>query len=128
MELVFRIALFISGIINFLPSLLAFFPEKISKSYGIDLPNKSYELILRHRAVLFGIIGLLMLYSAVTKKHYEISATIGLVSMLSFILLYFLIGKEISTELKKVMFIDVIGTIILIIGIISYWNSFNFFK
>jgi hypothetical protein len=41
---------------------LAFFPEKISKSAGIDISNASLELLLRHRAVLFGIVGTLMLY------------------------------------------------------------------
>jgi hypothetical protein len=101
MEIVFRISLFIAGIINFLPSLLAFFSEKISKSYGIEAPNASKELILRHRAILFGIIGLLMLYSSIMKKYYGLSSSFGLISMISFIVLFFIIGKEISGELKK---------------------------
>jgi hypothetical protein len=126
MEIVFRISLFIAGIINFLPSLLAFFPEKISKSYGIEAPNASNELILRHRAILFGIIGLLMLYSSIMKKYYGLSSSFGLISMISFIVLYFIIGKEISAELKKVMFIDLVGTIILLLGILLYWPSSNF--
>lgn len=120
MELLFRIALFISGIINILPSLLAFLPDKISKSYGIDIPNSNYELLLRHRAILFGIIGGLMIYSAIVKKHYELSTIAGLVSMTSFIILYFLIGKDINQELKKVMMIDVVATVILCIGFILF--------
>jgi hypothetical protein len=120
MELLFRIALFISGILNILPSLLAFLPDKISKSYGIEIPNSNYELLLRHRAILFGIIGGLMVYSAIVKKYYELSTIAGLVSMTSFIFLYFLIGKDISQELKKVMIIDLIATVILCIGFFSF--------
>lgn len=120
MELIYRITLFIAGLINLLPALLVFLPDKISKSYGIDIPNSNYELLLRHRAILFGIIGGLMIYSALVKKHYELSTIVGLVSMTSFIILYFLIGKDINSELKKVMMIDVVATVILCFGFILF--------
>ncbi|MCU0324615.1 MAG: hypothetical protein MUF45_05105 [Spirosomaceae bacterium] len=116
METLFRITLLIAGIINFLPSLLVFFPDKISKSYGIAIPNANYELLLRHRAALFGIVGGLMIYSAIFKKNYDVATTIGLISMVSFILLFFIIGKEISLELKRVMIADVMATVILCVG------------
>jgi hypothetical protein len=120
MELIFRITLFIAGLINLLPALLAFFPDKISKSYGIDVPNANYELLLRHRAILFGIIGGLMIFSAIVKKHYEIATTAGLIGMMSFIILYFLIDNDINTELKNVMRIDFVATVILCIGLILF--------
>lgn len=120
MELIFRITLFIAGAINLLPSVLAFLPDKISKSYGIEIPNENFELLLRHRAILFGIIGGLMIYSAVAKKHYEVSTVIGLISMVSFIVLFFLIGKDINSELKKVMTVDIVGTVLLCIGFILF--------
>jgi hypothetical protein len=116
MEFIYRTTLFIAGLINLLPSMLAFLPDKISKSYGIEMPNPSNELLLRHRAILFGIIGGLLIFSAITKKYYEVSTIAGLISMTSFILLYFLIDKGVSPELKKVMIIDVIATVILLIG------------
>jgi hypothetical protein len=125
MELIYRVTLFIAGIINLLPAMLAFLPQKNSKSYGIDIANANYELLIRHRAVLFGIIGGLMIFSAVTKKYYSIATTVGLVSMLSFIILYFLIGKEINAELKKVMLIDVVAIVILLIGVILYAIKFK---
>ena len=62
METIFRISLFIAGVINIIPSILAFLPEKISKSYGIELTNVNLEFLLRHRAILFGIIGGLMIF------------------------------------------------------------------
>ncbi len=120
MELIYRIILFIAGLINLLPSLLAFFPGKISKSYGVEIPNANYELLLRHRAILFGIIGGLMIFSAIFKKHYELATTVGLISMTSIILLYFLIDKGINAELKKVMVVDIIATVILLIGFVAF--------
>ena len=67
METSFRIALFIAGGINLLPSILAFSTAKLSQSYGIEIPNADFELLLRHHAVLFGIVGGLMIYSAITR-------------------------------------------------------------
>jgi len=116
MEKIFRICLAIVGIINFIPSIIAFIPSKISSSYGVEVPNINYELLLRHRAVLFGIVGGIMIYSAATKKHYGLAVLFGTISMTSFLFLYFLIGEGINSELAKVMKIDVVAIIILIFG------------
>jgi hypothetical protein len=119
MELIFRISLFITGAINFAPSLLAFMPDKISKSYGIVLPDANAELLMRHRAVLFGIVGGLMIYAAISKNYYHLATILGLISMVSFLVLYFLCGN-INTELTKVMKIDVFAIALLMVSYICY--------
>ena len=115
MEKIFRITLLITGGINLLPAFLAFSTQKIADAYGIEIPNENYELLLRHRAVLFGIVGGLMIYSAVSKKQYTLSVTAGLTSMISFVILFFLMN-EINLELEKVMKIDVAAIILLLVG------------
>ena len=116
METVFRICLFIAGVINFIPSLLAFWSDKIQSSYGIEVPDANYELLLRHRAVMLGIIGGVMIFSAISKKYYSLSVIIGLISMVSFIILCFLIDGNINAELQKVMKIDIVAILILLVG------------
>lgn len=120
MEWIFRIALFITGIINIAPATLAFLPNKISTSYGIDKLDSNLELLLRHRAVLFGIVGGIMIFSALTRKHCEISVSIGMVSMISFVVLYLLTDKSFSPELRKVMLIDVAAIVILSVATILF--------
>ncbi len=120
MEIIFRICLFIAGVINFIPSFLAFLPSNINKSYGIEIPNADYELLLRHRAILFGIVGGIMIYGAITKKNYYLAFVIGCISMVSFILLSYLVSSQINSELFKVLKIDVVGLAILIIGFILF--------
>ena len=119
METIFRISLLIAGGINILPAILTFSPEKLSRSYGIEIPNADFELLLRHRAVLFGIVGGIMIYSAISKKYYSISVTIGLVSMISFVILYFLIGG-INADLGKIMKIDLVAILVLVVGFIFF--------
>ena len=120
MELIFRITLFIAGLINFVPFFVVFFPEKMTTSYGINIPNADFELLLRHRAVLFGIIGGLLLYSALTRKYYDLATLIGLISMVSFLLLFFIIDGKINDSLTTVMKIDVFAIIQLLIGFMLF--------
>ena len=120
MEQVFRVCLFITGVINFVPTFLVFLPDKISSAYGIEIPDTNYELLLRHRAVLFGIIGGVMIYSAIKKTHYALSVTMGLISMISFIVLFYLMDGTLNPELIKVMKIDMGGIIILLVGLGLY--------
>ncbi len=119
MQTVFRITLIIAGVINFLPSLLAFFPDKLSEAYGIELVNNNLEIVLRHRAILLGLVGALMIYSAIVKRYYMVSVMIGFISMISFVLLFYLIG-DINDELFKVLQFDWAAILILLLGLILY--------
>lgn len=116
MEIFFRLTLLIAGIINAVPVLIAFLPSKITDSYGIIIPDANFELVLRHRAVLLGIIGGLLIYSAITKKHYDLTTLTGIISMASFLLLYFVIDGEINESLAVVMKIDVFAILLLLVG------------
>lgn len=120
MELIFRICLFIAGIINFIPSFIAFLPTKITLSYGIKVPDQNFELLLRHRGILFGIVGGFMLYSVFAKKHYDLATLFGLISMVSFLILFYLTKGEINKELTGVMKVDAVAIVILLVGYALY--------
>jgi len=120
MEIVLRVCLVITGIINFIPSILAFMPNKIRQSYGVEVPNANYELLLRHRAISLGIIGGLLIYAAIAKKNYDLVTIVGMVSMVSFVILYNLIGGEVNSELNKVMKIDLFAIAVLLTGYLFY--------
>jgi len=87
------------------------------------MPNANFELLLRHRAVLFGIVGGIMIYAAITNRYSTLAVVIGLISMFSFVVLYKLIGREINPELIKVMKIDMVGIVVLLIGLVLWFFS-----
>jgi len=120
METIFRISLGIAGIINFIPSLAVILPAKIKTAYSIEIPNANYELLLRHRAVLFGIIGGFMIYAAIFKKYYDLATLFGMISMVSFLALYFIGAGAINAEISSVMKIDAFAIVILAIGFLLY--------
>jgi hypothetical protein len=75
---------------------------------------------LRHRAILFGIVGGFMLFSALSKKYYIPATVGGLISMLSYIILFFVVSGTVNSELTKVLKIDIISCVLLAIGFIVY--------
>jgi hypothetical protein len=86
MDLVIRILLALIGLINFLPSLALFSKSKLEKAYGIKIENRTIELLLTHRAFLFGILGGFTLYSSMLGINYSLCLTLCMFSMCSFIL------------------------------------------
>ena len=120
MELTFRIILFATGIVNFIPALIAFFPTKIKNAYGVAILESDSELLLRHRAILFGIIGGFMLFSALTQKYYVPATVGGLISMSSYIVLFYAVSGTINPELTKVLKIDIVACLLLVIGFAAY--------
>lgn len=116
METIFRIILFLAGVVNFAPAMIVFFPDKVAQSYGIQLSDANLELLMRHRGVLFGLVGGLMIYAAIFKKNEHLAVLLGSISMLSFIILYFLSSQPHSAGLLKVMRIDLVALITLVIA------------
>jgi len=106
MENLYRLILLITGLVHILPFSFLFFTEQLQKSYGVDISDANLQLLLRHRAIFFGLIGVVLILSAVKKSFYGWAAAIGLISMVSFVWLFYQIGG-INQQLRSVMLIDV---------------------
>lgn len=117
MNVFVSLALFITGVMHMMPVIGVLGIERLQTLYGIDRVSDDLELLLRHRAVLFGIIGCLMLYSLFESRLRLIAVFVGLASMLSFIALAQL-SDGIGSELKKVVWIDWLCSVLLIASIL----------
>ena len=107
----------IVGLINFAPLMGVLGQDQLSALYQIPEQSKDMLLLLQHRAVLFGIIGGFIMLSAFQPKHRLAASIMGLISMLSFILLYHLL-EPLNSSLTKVYWIDVIASGMLIVAVI----------
>lgn len=106
----------IAGLINFVPLAGVMGNTLLESAYGIEVASADLSLLLRHRAVLFGIVGGLLLVSAFKPALRVTAGVCGMISMTSFILLYFLAGP-INPELAGVMRADLAGIAALALGI-----------
>jgi hypothetical protein len=117
--------LLVTGLVHLLPFSLAFFTNRIPNSYGVSISDPNMQLLLRHRAFLFGIIGFGLIFSAIKKKYYLAASVVGFVSMVSFICLYYWIG-DINAQLQSVMWVDMlVGAALLLITVLYYRRSKN---
>jgi hypothetical protein len=112
MELAISLTLVISGLINFLPIVGIFGSEKLDSLYGITIKDADLLILMRHRAILFGLIGTFMLASTWVKDWQIPAMSIGLVSMLSFVGISQSTGTS-NVSIKRIEVIDTILSIAL---------------
>ena len=120
MEFLYRIILFVTGIVNLVPFSLWFLNNRMLNSYGAGISSQNMQLQLRYSAFLFGMIGFGLIYSASKKKYYLTASIVGLISIFSFIGLYYFMG-DINSLLQMVMRVDMlVGAALLLITIVYY--------
>lgn len=104
----------IVGLINFAPLAGVLGNQTLASAYAVEIATPDMSLLLRHRAVLFGIVGGLLLVAAFRPSLRPVAAICGFVSMVSFAALYLLTGVEGNARLAQVLWIDVVAILLLV--------------
>ena len=76
--------LIIVGIIHVLPVIGVLGPERLAALYGIAVDEPNLTILMRHRAVLFGLVGAFLLYAAFRPDLQVLALVAGFVSVISF--------------------------------------------
>lgn len=119
MRHVVSVALLIAGIIHLLPLSGVLGPERLAVLYGTSVSDPNMIILLRHRAVLFGLIGTFLVTAAFLPRL-QIGAFItGFISVVSFLLLAWSVG-EYNTSIARVVTADVAALGALVVGLGAY--------
>jgi hypothetical protein len=111
------IVLFIVGIINMLPLIVFFDSTKSVKLYGVPIEGESLMILMRHRGVLLGLIGLALIFAAFKPELRIFAVAAALISKLTFIFLAFTAASQ-TAEVRQVALID-IGAIVLLLMVLG---------
>lgn len=103
------------GIVNLVPVAGALSPERVQGLYGVAFQGPDLALLLRHRALLFAVVGGLLMVAAFQPRWRAAAALAGAFSMLSFVVLAWIIGN-VTAELRRVAMIDVVASVLLFVG------------
>lgn len=106
---IITIILILVGLINLYPVIGALSPEQLQSLYGITIEDKNLLILMRHRAILFGILGAFIIYAGFQRAHQPLAFVAGFASMLTFIGLAIITG-DYNNLLRKVMLADVIAS------------------
>ena len=111
------IILVIVGIINLLPLIVFFDSTKTVKLYGIPIEGESLIILMRHRGVLLGLVGVALIAAAIKPEFRIFAITAALISKLAFVFLTFT-ASNYTAEIRQVALIDV-GAIVLLLAVLG---------
>jgi hypothetical protein len=112
-------SLILVGIIHLLPMTGVLGGKQLERLYGINVSEPNLEIMLRHRAVLFGILGVFSVVAAFWTALQIPAFVMGFASVLSFLWLARSVGRY-NDRLGRVFTADLIALMGLIVGAISY--------
>ena len=115
MKIIVSSILFIVSVIHLLPVVGVLGSESLMKLYGVSISDSNTEILLRHRAVLFSIIGLFLLLSVFKTEYQLIAICIGLISVASFLLSTWSI-EGLNSEISRVVKVDWVALALLIVA------------
>ena len=119
MKIVISSILFILAVIHLLPVAGVLGSDSLTRLYGISVSDSNTQILLRHRAVLFAIIGLFLLLSVFKSEYQPIAICMGLISVASFLLLTWSIDG-LNSEISRVVKVDWIALVLLLVaGVIN---------
>jgi hypothetical protein len=115
MRHVVSIAFVVVAIIHLIPLVGVLGPAWLEEAYGVPVADANLELLLRHRAVLFGVVGGLLLVAAFHRPLQAVAWSAGFVSVVSFLALAWAVGP-INAPLRRVAVVDVVALALLILA------------
>jgi len=119
MNKVISALLVVVGIIHLLPLSGVLGAERLAALYGIAFADANLQIMMRHRAVLFGMLGVFLLLAAFQPGLQVTAIVFGLVSTLSFLLIAWSVGGY-NAAISRVVVADVIAVACLVLAAVLY--------
>jgi hypothetical protein len=111
--------LVVVAIIHLLPLSGVIGSERLSSLYGMAFSEPNIAILMRHRAVLFGLLGLFLLFAAFTPRFQVAAFVVGSVSVVSFLWLAYSVGGY-NAAIGRVVTADIVALVCLVIGAAAY--------
>ncbi len=105
------------AVIHLLPLVGVAGGERLRALYGLGELDASLHLLLRHRAVFFGLLGGSCAWAAFTPAHQTPALMAGLVSTVAFLLLAR--GQTLNGALTRVVRVDQVAVVLSVVGLVA---------
>ncbi|MEJ2752041.1 MAG: phosphopantetheine adenylyltransferase [Chloroflexota bacterium] len=115
-------SLIVVGVIHLIPLSGVLGVGRLNVLYGTSISDPDLSILMRHRAVLFGLLGIFCIYAAFKPSLQFLALVAGAVSVFSFLYLALETGGY-NDELRRVFLADIIAAVFLAIGFAGYFFS-----
>lgn len=102
----------LAGIIHLLPLPGVLGAGQLGRLYGVAVDDPNLAILLQHRAVLFGLLGALLVVAAFRAGLRTVALVAGLASTVSFLLIAWCVGDH-NPQLARVVVADVVAVALL---------------
>lgn len=120
MRYVVMISLCVAAVVHLLPLIGVLGGERLQSLYGVAIEGPDLQILMRHRAVLFGLLGTYLLAAAFIPVLQPTALGAGLVSVLSFLALAWT-TEGYNASIARVVAVDVVALVALLIGTAAYF-------
>jgi hypothetical protein len=119
MRFVVPAVLLLIALIHALPLVGVVSAARVSGLYAIAVQDPNLEILMRHRAVLLGLLAGFLAYAAFHPQLYSLALVAAGVSVVSFLALAFSVGSY-NEALSTVVKVDWVALILLVIGTVVH--------
>lgn len=119
MRYIIAISLLLGALIHLLPVVGVVGAEQLARLYGVALADPDLLILMRHRAVLFGLLGAFLAVAAFVPALRTTAFVVGLVSAGSFLVIALWAGGY-NAQLARVVTADVVAVAVLAIGALAH--------
>lgn len=93
---------------------------RMEAAYGIDIAGPDLAVLMRHRAVMFGLLGGFMLAAIFVRELQPWALGLALLSAGAFVLLAWATPGH-NANLGKVALVDVAAVVFSLVGLAAWW-------
>jgi len=111
--------LLVAAVIHLLPVSGALGAEHLARLYGVTFEEPNLAILMRHRAVLFGMLGALLASAAFVPALQVLAFIAGFISVGSFLLIAWLVGGY-TAQVGRVFTVDLVAAACLVVGAVAY--------
>ncbi|HEY1058117.1 MAG TPA: phosphopantetheine adenylyltransferase [Limnobacter sp.] len=116
------ICLTLLGIIHLLPGVGMLSASRLTQLYGVPVDEPNLEILLRHRAVLFALLGAYLLLAAWHTPWQRVAYVAAFISVTSFLVLAYTTGQN-NTAIARVVAIDWLAVVLTLTGYAAFLMS-----
>ena len=111
--------LVVAGLIHLIPLSGVLGGERLASLYGMSFSEPSLAILMRHRAVLFGLLGLFLMVAAFQPMLRTVAFIAGLISVVSFVWIAAAVGNY-NEQIGRVVTADVVALVCLLVGFVAH--------
>ncbi len=119
MRFILPIMLLMVGIIHILPLSGVLSAARLFELYGMTFDDPNLEILMRHRAVLFGLLGIFLICSAFMPSLQLPALIAGFLSVVSFLYLSYSVGGY-NEQVNRIVIADKVALVCLVVALVSY--------